>query len=334
MALRAGAEQPLGILEDVLVQVNKLVFPADFYVLDVEDNAFGKGSTLILGRPFFMTVRTKIDVHAGTLSMEFVDNLVQFNIFEAMKHPTKDHLLFSIDIMDGLVEEYMQIGTDSADFYNFVEIPNVIDCFNFVEDLSNSVNMFNLYDLPDFEDNIVDLADMVNIFEFSELIGLVCRCGGDSENKKGVESDSRDKKATETDSNIKEEVETDSTNLEEVETDSRSSPEDRFESCKLESMQGEAKSNFGQLSLHSNRDDQPIPISTNKFSPPHSPPIELKPLLDHLKYAYLDDHQHFPVIIANNFNQEQEEKLLSILRKHKKAIGWTDKSYFIHLTGT
>ncbi|RDX64266.1 hypothetical protein CR513_57190, partial [Mucuna pruriens] len=91
--------QPLGVLEDVLVQVNKLIFPADFYVLDMEDETSEKESTLILGRPFLMTVRTKIDVHVRMLSMEFGDTLVQFNIFEAMKHPTKDHSLFGIDAM-------------------------------------------------------------------------------------------------------------------------------------------------------------------------------------------------------------------------------------------
>ncbi|RDX98575.1 hypothetical protein CR513_18485, partial [Mucuna pruriens] len=68
--------QPLGVLEDVLVEVNELIFPADCYVLDMEDETSGKGSTLILGRPFLMTARTKIDVHAGTLSMEFSDTLV------------------------------------------------------------------------------------------------------------------------------------------------------------------------------------------------------------------------------------------------------------------
>ncbi|RDY11496.1 hypothetical protein CR513_03842, partial [Mucuna pruriens] len=88
---------PLGVLEDVLVQVNELIFLTDFYVLDMEDKIFGKESTLILGRPFLMTVRTKIDVHARALLMEFDDTLVQFNIFEAMKHPTEDHSLFGID---------------------------------------------------------------------------------------------------------------------------------------------------------------------------------------------------------------------------------------------
>ncbi|RDY07246.1 hypothetical protein CR513_08665, partial [Mucuna pruriens] len=34
--------QPLGVLEDVLVQVNELIFPTDFYVLDMEDETSRK----------------------------------------------------------------------------------------------------------------------------------------------------------------------------------------------------------------------------------------------------------------------------------------------------
>ncbi|RDX86997.1 hypothetical protein CR513_31602, partial [Mucuna pruriens] len=119
-----------GILEDVFVQVNKLIFLTDFYVLDMKDKTSRKGSTLILGRPFLMIARTKIDVlvylmriettkntlinvHVGTLSMEFGDTLVQFNIFEAMKHPTKDHSHFGIDLIDELVEECLQIDSSS-----------------------------------------------------------------------------------------------------------------------------------------------------------------------------------------------------------------------------
>ncbi|RDX84547.1 Retrovirus-related Pol polyprotein, partial [Mucuna pruriens] len=39
-------------------------------------------------------------------------------------------------------------------------------------------------------------------------------------------------------------------------------------------------------------------------------------------YAYLDKEQQLPVIIANNLHQEQEDKLLEVLRQHKRAIGW------------
>ncbi|RDX79035.1 hypothetical protein CR513_40585, partial [Mucuna pruriens] len=61
-------------------------------------------------------------------------------------------------------------------------------------------------------------------------------------------------------------------------------------------------------------------LTEKSSSPP--PPMELKPLSNHLKYAYLDKEQQLPIIIANNLCQEQEDKLLEVLRQHKKEIGW------------
>ena len=75
---------PRGVLEDVLVQVNELVFPADFYVLDMKDEDAANPTPLLLGRPFMKTTRAKIDVFNGTLTMEFDGEVVRFNIFEAM----------------------------------------------------------------------------------------------------------------------------------------------------------------------------------------------------------------------------------------------------------
>ncbi|RDY01900.1 hypothetical protein CR513_14725, partial [Mucuna pruriens] len=51
--------------------------------------------------------------------MEFGDTLVQFNIFKAMKHPTEDHSLFSIDMIDELVEDCFQLDTGGEDISNF-----------------------------------------------------------------------------------------------------------------------------------------------------------------------------------------------------------------------
>ncbi|RDX90314.1 hypothetical protein CR513_27844, partial [Mucuna pruriens] len=169
-----------------------------------------------------------------------------------MKHPTKDHSLFGIDVIDELVEEYMQLNTNSVEIPNFVELPDVTDCFDSVTNVSESTNMPNLQDLSDSVDNIADLTNL----------------------QMKAESDS--------------------------------------------SSQSEAESDYDN---HRQKVVQPNSRSANKLSPPHSPPTELKPLLDHLKYAYLDDHQHFPIIIVNNLHREQEEKLLNALRKHKKAIG-------------
>ena len=57
-------KHPRGIIEDVLVKVDKFIFPADFIVLDMEED---KDVPLILGRPFLATGRTLIDVHQGKL---------------------------------------------------------------------------------------------------------------------------------------------------------------------------------------------------------------------------------------------------------------------------
>ncbi|RDX81522.1 hypothetical protein CR513_37770, partial [Mucuna pruriens] len=113
---------------DLESTVNELIFLADFYVLDMEGETSGKGSTLILGCPFLMTARTKIDVHARMLSMEFGDTLVQFNIFKAVKHPTEDHSLFRIYLIDELVDECLQLDSSSEDNEQFAGGTDSIGC--------------------------------------------------------------------------------------------------------------------------------------------------------------------------------------------------------------
>ncbi|XP_070677781.1 uncharacterized protein [Malus domestica] len=93
---------PKGVLEEVLVQVNNLIFPANFYVLDMEDSAHPTPLPFLLGRHFMKTTRTKIDVFKGTLTMEFDGEIIDFNISEAIKYPQDDHSCFAIDVFDSL----------------------------------------------------------------------------------------------------------------------------------------------------------------------------------------------------------------------------------------
>lgn len=87
---------PAGVVEDVLVQVNNLIFPADFYIMDMEGDTKSSRAPIILGRPFMKIIKTKIDVGDGTMFMEFGDIIVKFNIFYAMKHPMEDNFIFHI----------------------------------------------------------------------------------------------------------------------------------------------------------------------------------------------------------------------------------------------
>ncbi|XP_027337199.1 uncharacterized protein LOC113850874 [Abrus precatorius] len=97
---------PAGVVEDVLVRVNDLIFLAEFYILDMQEGESMKSAApIILGRQFLKTTRTKIDVHARTLTMEFGDSIVSFNILDAMKHPFEEHSVFQIDLFDDLIDE-------------------------------------------------------------------------------------------------------------------------------------------------------------------------------------------------------------------------------------
>ncbi|CAN6586421.1 unnamed protein product [Malus baccata var. baccata] len=105
---------PKGILEDVLVQVNHLVFPADFYVLKMEDSNHSPQLPILLGQPFLKIARIKIDVFKGTLTMEFDGEVIDFNISDAMRYPHDGHSYFSIDVIDSLVPEFLDDLSEDA----------------------------------------------------------------------------------------------------------------------------------------------------------------------------------------------------------------------------
>ena len=54
------------MIEEVLVNVDKFIFPEDFIVLDMEED---KEIPIILGRPFLDTGRAMIDVRWGELKL-------------------------------------------------------------------------------------------------------------------------------------------------------------------------------------------------------------------------------------------------------------------------
>jgi hypothetical protein len=56
---------------------------------------------------------------------------------------------------------------------------------------------------------------------------------------------------------------------------------------------------------------------------PDPPKKELKSLSENLTYKFLGPAESLPVIIASDLVDDQEEKLLDILREHKEAISWT-----------
>ncbi|CAJ2637538.1 unnamed protein product [Trifolium pratense] len=94
---------PYGVLHDVLVRVAEFVFPADFVILDMEDDA--DVEPLLLGRPFLATGRALIDVEMGELMLRTHGEQVMFNVFKAMKHHDDEPQCFKIDVIEEVVED-------------------------------------------------------------------------------------------------------------------------------------------------------------------------------------------------------------------------------------
>lgn len=221
---------PKGLLEDILVQVNELIFPTDFFVLEMEHDLMPTALPLILGRPFLRMARIKIDVYDGTLTMEIDGESVKFIIFDAMRYPSDFASCFSIDEFDYFVQ----------------------DCFN------KGVGQENL-------EKVLVHSITRGTLNYSE--------------------------------HIKEEL---------IQT-----------LAALESLSpicGKSSSYFISL-----------PTSKEKNFPSviQAPKLELKPILEHLKYAFLGEDETLPVIISSRLTAEEGEKLIRVLKDHKISIAWS-----------
>ncbi|KAM1476367.1 hypothetical protein ACFXTO_038361 [Malus domestica] len=98
---------PKGVLEDVLVQVNHLVFPADFYVLEMDESDHAPSLPILLGRPFMKTAQTKIDVAKGEVTIAFGGDMICFKIPESIETPNVVRSCCVIDTIE-------KIGTDHS----------------------------------------------------------------------------------------------------------------------------------------------------------------------------------------------------------------------------
>ncbi|XP_073304086.1 uncharacterized protein [Primulina huaijiensis] len=109
---------PRGVIEDVLVKVENLVFPADFYVLDMENDDLN--SQILLGRPFLKTSKSVINVNSGTLTIKFDGEIAKFNIYDTMKYPLSESTINTLDIANHLSQENSKF-VDKNDLEEIIE---------------------------------------------------------------------------------------------------------------------------------------------------------------------------------------------------------------------
>jgi hypothetical protein len=81
-------KRPRGILEDVLIKVDKFYFPMDFIVIDTEPvHDVANQIPVILGRPFLATANALINCRTGVMKISFGNMTVELNIFNINSQP-------------------------------------------------------------------------------------------------------------------------------------------------------------------------------------------------------------------------------------------------------
>ena len=96
---------PKGIVEDVLVKIDKFYYPVDFVVLDTEPMASEPNHVpIILGRPFLATANAIINCRNGIMQLTFGNMTLELNIFHLNDNPnlleTENHITDEVVSID------------------------------------------------------------------------------------------------------------------------------------------------------------------------------------------------------------------------------------------
>ncbi|XP_020258775.1 uncharacterized protein LOC109835201 [Asparagus officinalis] len=106
-----SVKYPVGILEDVPIQVGKFFIQIDFVILEIEEDS---NIPIILGRPFLAIVGAIIDVKNGRLSLNIGGETVEFDLSNTMKLPLTDKICYMVDVIDKCTHEQVA-NHNSAD---------------------------------------------------------------------------------------------------------------------------------------------------------------------------------------------------------------------------
>ena len=112
---------PIGVADNMPVNVDKFVFCVDFVILDMVED---KHVPLILGRPFLNTANAIAHVSKKQLDLGIANDRVTFSIDKAMRHTaTSDDTCYFLDISDPCIKEeiYLSVGVDEAPLTTYGE---------------------------------------------------------------------------------------------------------------------------------------------------------------------------------------------------------------------
>ncbi|XP_070017611.1 uncharacterized protein [Nicotiana sylvestris] len=90
----------LGIIDDVLVRVDKFILLANFVILDCEVDY---KVPIILGRPLLATGKALVDVEAGELTYRVGNEKVVFHVCKSIRQPNSNEVCSFVDLVANVI---------------------------------------------------------------------------------------------------------------------------------------------------------------------------------------------------------------------------------------
>ncbi|XP_070020702.1 uncharacterized protein [Nicotiana sylvestris] len=88
--------RPLGIIDDVLVRVDKFTLLANFVILDCE---MDYEVPIILGRPFLAMGKTLVNVETGEITFRVGEKKVVFHVCKSIRQPNSNEVCSFVDLV-------------------------------------------------------------------------------------------------------------------------------------------------------------------------------------------------------------------------------------------
>jgi hypothetical protein len=100
-------KRPWGIIEDVLIKVDKFYFHVEFIMIDMEPvHDVVNQIPVILGRPFLAMANTLINCRTGVMKISFGNIIVKLNIFNINTQPLNYDEIRSVCSIEEITEDF------------------------------------------------------------------------------------------------------------------------------------------------------------------------------------------------------------------------------------
>ena len=148
---------PRGIVEDVLVQVDKFIYPVDCIVLDTQPieacNSFRETSNAL------------INYRNGLMKLSFANMTSEMNIFNICKQPGDDNHLQEVDLIEESIYDQFESTLSKIEFdesedlqmiYSQEEITDEKGIENVDADLLSKLTIDSTSNIPPIDDYFLD----------------------------------------------------------------------------------------------------------------------------------------------------------------------------------